>query len=61
MPNTNTIFVIASRVKELNKDAGFNTSAEYLESLSETVESLILRGQKRAKQNGRKTLMAQDA
>lgn len=56
-----TIFVIASRVKELNKEAGFNTSAEYLESLSEAVKSLVLRGQERARQNGRKTLKAQDA
>lgn len=53
--------VIAARIKEMNKAAGFNTGQDYLDELSETVESLILRGQERAKQNGRKTLKAQDA
>ncbi len=60
MPDKKTL-LIAARVKDMNKAAGFNTSEKYLDELSVTVESLILRSQKRAKGNGRKTLLAQDA
>ena len=60
MPDKKTL-LIAARVKDMNKAAGLNTSDKYLNELSEIVESLILRGQERAKENGRKTLLAQDA
>lgn len=52
--------VIESRVKDLNKAAGFATSANYLKALSDEVRRLVLKGQKCAEANGRKTLMPQD-
>lgn len=54
------MLVIASRVKEINKAAGFSTSADYLDALSEEVRRLVLKGQKCAEMNGRKTLKPQD-
>lgn len=52
--------VVESRVKDLNKAAGFSTSADYLKALSDEVRRLVLKGQKCAELNGRKTLKPQD-
>lgn len=60
MEDEKKTLVIASRVKDINKAAGFSTSQEYLDALSAEVERLVLKGQKCATANGRKTLKAQD-
>lgn len=60
MDEATKILVVASRVKEINKAAGYATSAEYLEALSAEVDRLINKGQKCAAASGRKTLKAQD-
>lgn len=52
--------VIASRIKEINKAAGFSTSQGYIDALSAEVMRLVLKGQKCATANGRKTLKTQD-
>lgn len=57
----NKSLLVAARVKDINKAAGFNTGADYLESFDEVVLALNLRAQERANANGRKTLKAQDA
>jgi len=54
------VLVIESRVKELNKAAGFSTSGDYIKALSDEVRRLVLKGQKCAEANGRKTLKPQD-
>lgn len=54
------VLVIASRVKEFNKSAGFSTSADYLDALSEEVRRLLVKGQGCAVASGRKTLKPQD-
>jgi len=54
------MLLIASRVKEINKAAGFSTSQDYLDALSAEVERLLLKGQKCATASGRKTLKPQD-
>ena len=52
--------IIESRVKDINKAAGFATSADYLKALSDEVRRLVEKGQRCAEMNGRKTLKPQD-
>lgn len=54
------VLVVESRVKEMNKAAGFSTSADYIQALSAEVRRLVQKGQKCAEMNGRKTLKPQD-
>ncbi len=54
------VLVVTSRVKEMNKEAGYATGADYIDALSDEVERLVKKGQMRASANGRKTLKAQD-
>lgn len=56
----NPTLVVVSRIKEINKVAGFATSADYLDVLSAEVRRLVIKGQKCAEMNGRKTLKPQD-
>jgi histone H3/H4 len=60
MEDEKKTLVIASRVKDINKAAGFSTSQEYIDALSAEVERLVLKGQACAEKSGRKTLKAQD-
>jgi len=60
MSEDKKLLVIVSRVKEINKAAGYSTSEAYLQTLSDEVERLIKKGQGCAQQNGRKTLKPQD-
>ena len=54
------VLVIASRIKDLNKEAGYATGADFLEALSAEVGRLVSRAQQRAAANSRKTLKQQD-
>ena len=52
-----------TQVKELLKDSGFGPdkiSSDFMETLDEKVKQLILNAAKRAKDNGRKTIMSRD-
>jgi histone H3/H4 len=52
--------VIVSRIKEINKTAGYNTGSDFLDALSIEVMRLVGKAQRCAQLNGRKTLKAQD-
>jgi len=52
--------VVQSKVKELIKKAGCNTSGESIDAFSKAVEGLIQKAVNRCKANGRKTVKAQD-
>jgi len=55
------ILVVASKVKKFIKEkAGFNTSAETLEKLSQKVEQLCLAAVEKARADGRKTVKERD-
>ncbi|MEW6324806.1 MAG: hypothetical protein AB1515_05415 [Nitrospirota bacterium] len=55
------ILVVASKVKKFIKEkAGFNTSAETLEGLSQKVEQICLAAIEKAKADGRKTVKGRD-
>lgn len=54
------ILVVASKVKELIKKDGLNTSAEAIKGLSDHVESVIARAIVLAKKDSRKTVMIRD-
>tara|TARA_Y100000310_G_scaffold320131_1_gene376220 strand:+ start:360 stop:536 length:177 start_codon:yes stop_codon:yes gene_type:complete len=55
------LLVVASKVKELVKNAGCNTGGGFVQELSNTVEALVNRAVERAKGNGRKTVQSKDA
>lgn len=54
------LYVVQSKVKELLKKKGCNTSAKALEALSKEVETWATKAVERAKANGRKTIFPQD-
>lgn len=55
------VLVVTSKVKMFIKEkGGFNTSSETLDVLSKAVERLCQKGIDRAKDEGRKTVMARD-
>lgn len=55
------VLVVASKVKKFIKEkAGFNTSAETLEGLSQKVERICLAAIEKAKADGRKTVKGRD-
>ena len=50
-----------SQVKEIVKEAGIdNLSNDFVEKLDIRVKELILKAVKRAKENGRRTIMGKD-
>ena len=55
------VLVVTSKVKKFIKEKGdCNTSAETVDVLSKAIEKLCEKGIERAKQDGRKTVMARD-
>ena len=52
--------VVEARVKNVNKEAGYNTGSDFLEALSIEVMRLVMKAQRCAQLSGRKTLKAQD-
>tara|TARA_Y100000310_G_C20640496_1_gene793631 strand:- start:274 stop:450 length:177 start_codon:yes stop_codon:yes gene_type:complete len=57
------MLTIRTQIKEILKDSTYgieNLSADFIEQLDEKVKQLILDAAKRAKDNGRKTLMGRD-
>jgi histone H3/H4 len=54
------MMLVASKVKQLIKDAGCNTAGDALEGLNAYVGWLVAQATKRATENGRKTVRAHD-
>ena len=55
------MLVVSSKIKKFVREkAGFNTSAETLEALSQRVEKLCTEAIDRARTDGRKTVKARD-
>ena len=55
--------VVRTQVKEILKESGLgldNLSADFMDKLDENVKQLILDAAKRAKENGRRTIMGKD-
>jgi histone H3/H4 len=52
--------LVASKVRQMIKDAGCNTSGDALEGLNAYVNWLVTQATKRASENGRKTVRAHD-
>ncbi len=56
-----TNLVVRTQVKDLLKEAGLdNISADFMDKLDEKAKQLILDAAKRAKENGRRTVMGKD-
>lgn len=58
-----TNLVVRTQVKEILKESGLgldNLSGDFMDSLDEKVKQLILDAAKRAKENGRRTIMGKD-
>ena len=54
---------VRTQIKELLKDSGLgveNISKDYMDKLDERVKQLVLDSVKRAKDNGRRTVMGKD-
>ena len=54
------MLLVASKVKQIIKDAGCNTAGDALEGLNGYVGWLIHQAARRASENGRKTVRAHD-
>ena len=54
------VLLVASKVKQMLKDAGCNTAGDALEGLNGYVGWLVQQAAKRASENGRKTVRAHD-
>jgi histone H3/H4 len=54
------ILVVGSKVKELVKENGCQSSGELIQAVSEKVNALVTAACKRASDNGRKTVRAYD-
>jgi len=57
------MITVKTQVKELLKESGIgvdNISNDFIDRLDEKVKQLVLDAVKRAKENGRKTLMGKD-
>ena len=57
------MITVRTQIKEILKESGLevdNLSADFMDRLDEKVKQLILDAAKRAKENGRKTLMGKD-
>ena len=54
------MLLVASKVKQMIKDAGCNTAGDALDGLNAYVGWLVAQAAKRAGENGRKTVRAHD-
>jgi histone H3/H4 len=54
------MLLVASKVREMIKDAGCNTAGDALDGLNSYVAWLVAQAAKRASENGRKTVRAHD-
>ena len=54
------MLLVASKVKQMIKDAGCNTAGDALDGLNGYVGWLVAQAAKRAGENGRKTVRAHD-
>jgi histone H3/H4 len=54
------MLLVASKVKQMIKDAGCNTAGDALDGLNNYVGWLVQQAAKRAGENGRKTVRAHD-
>ena len=54
------MLLVASKVKQMLKDAGCNTAGDALEGVNGYVGWLVQQAAKRASENGRKTVRAHD-
>lgn len=54
------MMLVASKVKGMIKDAGFNTAGDALDGLNAIVAELVSQATKRAGENGRKTVRSYD-
>ena len=59
-PAPGEMLLVASKVKQIIKDAGCNTAGDALEGLNAYVGWLVVQATKRAAENGRKTVRAHD-
>ncbi len=58
-----TNLVVRTQVKEILKESGLgldNLSGDFMDKLDEKVKQLVLDAAKRAKENGRRTIMGKD-
>lgn len=58
-----TNLVVRTQVKEILKESGLgldNLSGDFMDKLDEKVKQIILDAAKRAKENGRRTIMGKD-
>jgi hypothetical protein len=54
-------FVVVSKIKKVVKEAGFRTGQDYIQSLSQKVESIVKNSVEKVKQEGsKKTLGSED-
>lgn len=57
------MLVVRTQLKDIMKEAGLgveNISGDYMDKLDEKVKQLIIDSLKRAKENGRRTVMGKD-
>jgi hypothetical protein len=54
------ILLVASKVRQMLKDAGCNTAGDALDGLNAYIGWLVQQAAKRASENGRKTVRAHD-
>ena len=54
------MLLVASKVKQMIKDAGCNTAGDALDGLNNYVGWLVMQATRRASENGRKTVRAHD-
>jgi hypothetical protein len=54
------MLLVASKVRQMLKDAGCNTAGDALDGLNGYVGWLVMQAAKRAGENGRKTVRAHD-
>ena len=54
------MLLVASKVRQMIKDAGCNTAGDALDGLNAYVGWLVAQATKRASENGRKTVRAHD-
>lgn len=59
-PVPTEMLLVASKVKQMIRDAGCNTAGDALEGLNAYVGWLVNQAAKRAAENGRKTVRAHD-
>ena len=58
-----TNLVVRTQVKDILKESGLgldNLSGDFMDTLDEKVKQLVLDAAKRAKENGRRTIMGKD-